>query len=1030
MADMKLFVLHISDIHLRDASSVAIDRLRNVAPAVQNLSDGITEVAVVISGDVAWSGTAAQYALSKAAFVDLRRDLLTRFKGTTVQFFFVPGNHDCDFSGDHDARSRVVNDMRTSQTTKNVQPSTVKLCCEVQHNFDEFSKELVGITPVTDADRMYLEYVLPVGDRRVLVQCYNTAWMSTNPEKQASLVFPDRYTTFQSKESFDFCVSIFHHPYNWLRTDNGLSFRKQIEATADLVLTGHEHDGSQYEKRSFGGTVTSYFEGAVFQDYQDVNRSGFMSMVIDLVGQKQRVYRYEWDGNLYLEAEATSGWVPWSRGAKTANRDFVVAADFLQQLNDLGVVLSHPTRDRLTLDDVYILPDFREMRISPKLKSSNKFISGDEFLLQVLNLKRVVVFGSQQSGKTSLAKKLFVHFFGLNVTPVLLRGADIKGFKIEQAEKLLERAFSEQYANPQLPTFNQLDRDKVLIIIDDFEKALNSRSRAKFLDALSGRYERICIIADDLLKLEELVTGEMGLQIDSNFAQFQMQEFGHLLRNKLIHRWYEIDSDYVNDLGELERRVHRAEILINELLGRSYLPSFPIFILSFLQAHELGNPIATDAGTYGSLYEVLITGNLASIKSKKYNLDTRRTYLSEMAYWLFCAGKTEISDTDWSLFHSEYCAKYTSQASKTELREDFFQARMFINLDGLYRFRHPYYYYYFVARYFHNNLHAGAVRAQVLTLCDQLDKEEQANICLFLTHLSKDPFILDAVLSRASKIFSEHKPAELRGDDIAFLKNLTNQLPSVMLSDEDFTARKDRRLRQLDAAREEQTDSTALSQEVADMVNRFKLAVRTLEVLGQIVKNFHGSLVGPDKQRVVQECYFLGLRTVEMLFTTVRAHTTEFVEWFYERVREAHPDLVINADIEAKVKQSIFHLVELGCFGMLKRISHAVGHTQLEMTYAEILKANPTPAIRLIDVSVKLDTVVISEVDLAAVKKNLDNCVLCEDLLNRLAVYYFYIFPSTERVRQRVCSELGIQRVTDIDIISNAQKKLPPADRS
>jgi Calcineurin-like phosphoesterase len=1022
---MKLLALHISDIHLKTSSERALERLKQVAPAIQNLCDGETEVLVIISGDVVWSGEALQYATALKALLSLQEQLKTKLNKTNVQLFVTPGNHDCYLVGDLDARNHVLNGVRSSATTTSIQPSSIKLCSEVQKNFNHFAQQLMAVTPLSSHDEILLEYGVPIGDQRIIVRCYNTAWMSTDPEKQGSLIFPERYMGVLCKEAFDFSISVLHHPYGWLRSDNGLAFRKHLEATSDLVLTGHEHDGSQYEKKSFTGTATSYFEGAVFDDHHDADRSAFMSVLVDLGAQKQRVFKYDWKKTQYQQSESTSGWAAWSRGAKTANRDFAVAPTFLEYLNDLGVVISHPTRERLSLQDIYILPDFREIKGDTKSKSVNKLIEGDDFIEKMSGLKKSCIFGSQQSGKTCLAKKIFVHFYQSNITPVLIRGGDINGVTIEHAEKLLEKAFANQYVNPELPIFNQLDRDKVCIIIDDFEKALNPRGRARFLEALTERYERVCVLADDLLKLEELLTGDVGWKTMGSFGQFQIQEFGHLLRNRLIHRWYEIGSEYVADPSELEDRVHRSELLINDLLGRSYLPSFPVFILSFLQAHELGSPIATDAGTYGSLYEVLITGALASIKSKRFNLDTRRTYLSELAYWLFCKNQTQFSDADWTVFHAEYCEKFQSKAVKRDLKDELFEARMFVQLDGLNRFRHPYYYYYFVARYFHNNLHLPEIRARIETLCDQLDREEPANICLFLTHLSKDPFILDTILARASKIFSEHEPAQFK-DDLGFFKNLSQQLPSVTLSDgEDFVTRKERRLRQMDEAQASEIQGGELTQDVIDMVNRFKLAIRTLEVLGQIVKNFHGSLVGPDKLKLVEECYLLGLRTLEMIFSTVRANAPDFIEWFYERVRAEHPDLVITADIQAKIKQSIFYLVEIGCFGMLKRISHSVGHTQLETTYAEILKSRPTNAVRLIDTSIKLDTLAISEVDLAGTKRSLNNCNLSENLLNRLAVYYLYIFPSTERVRQRVCSELGIQRLTELEIVSNAQKKLP-----
>src|SRR5205814_58250 len=120
---------------------------------------------------------------------------------------------------------------------------------------------------------------------------------------------------------------------------------------------------------------------------------------------------------------------------------------------------------------------------------------------------------------------------------------------------------------------------------------------------------------------------------------------------------------------ELARQVHESEKLITALLGNNYLPSYPIFILSLIQAQNSTTQADTRAGTYGSLYEVLITQALAT-KSKVGNLDMRKTYLSELAFWMFSRQLNRITDEQWADFHSEYVAKYKIRPSRVELKNE------------------------------------------------------------------------------------------------------------------------------------------------------------------------------------------------------------------------------------------------------------------------------------------------------------------------------------------------------------------------
>ena len=140
-------------------------------------------------------------------------------------------------------------------------------------------------------------HAFDVNGQKLQVNCFNTAWLSTNPEIPAQLVFPiDRLN--HSSESFgDLVVSAFHHPYNWLMPENARVFRTHVESTSDIVLTGHEHEPSVFAKQNADAVVTQYVEGAVLQESSE-DRSAFNVIVIDTTDGFYEAFLCRWNARV------------------------------------------------------------------------------------------------------------------------------------------------------------------------------------------------------------------------------------------------------------------------------------------------------------------------------------------------------------------------------------------------------------------------------------------------------------------------------------------------------------------------------------------------------------------------------------------------------------------------------------------------------------------------------------------------------------------------------------------------------------
>jgi hypothetical protein len=222
-----------------------------------------------------------------------------------------------------------------------------------------------------------------------------------------------------------------------------------------------------------------------------------------------------------------------------------------------------------------------------------------------------------------------------------------------------------------------------------------------------------------------------------------------------------------------------------------------------------------------------------------------------------------------------------------------------------------------------------------------------------------------------------------------------------------------------------QSEQETETEEALKLVADLHLALRTLEIVGQLVKNFPGSLVGEDKFALVKECYDLGLRTVSMLFKLFQENADDFIDLVVDRVVERESKFEESREqFKKRVRRLLFWIIERCCFGLIKRISLAVGHSELIDTFREVFDKNPTTAVSLVDMSVRLDNLGFPEDELHELSKRLKSNFVADRLLKQLVVEHFYLFSTKEKTKQKVCSALNIeiQRLRQIDQCTKTEK--------
>ena len=477
------------------------------------------------------------------------------------------------------------------------------------------------------------------------------------------------------------------------------------------------------------------------------------------------------------------------------------------------------------------------------------------------------------------------------------------------------------------------------------------------------------------------------------------------------------------------QQLHRTTETLDTLIGRNYVPSYPVYVLSVLQASDSATPIDITASTHGYFYELFIRTNLARGRTRK-DFDIIASYLAFIAYQMQQRRTRTISEGDLEDIHDDYEERYDISRPFGEMTRQLVDQGILARVNDGYGFKYTYLYNYFVASYLRDHITEPDIGNVLAEIARNLHSENNANILLFLAHLSKDPIILNELLSASRDLYSGYCPAEL-DKDIAFLADLLPELPEVVYEDNDPRANREELLSEMDrhsppemgleelTVEEEDTDV-----DKEDPIVRFVTALRHLEILGQVLKNFPGSLEGSIKLDITRECYHLGLRTLSVVLQMAQSEQSEILHYMSREIRLRHRGMA-SWEVNNRAKESLIGMLHMLSYGLIRRVAKAVGSRDLFRTYKRLLGESRAPAFSLINSALNIDNSSVFPHDLVKrVGNDFKDAPLPLSVLRHLVVAHFHLFPVDFKIKQSISIGIGI-KYSALQRVNPRAKMLP-----
>jgi len=680
-------------------------------------------------------------------------------------------------------------------------------------------------------------------------------------------------------------------------------------------------------------------------------------------------------------------------------------------IDDTEVVLTHRKVNKVKLSDVYVSLDM-EKDASADSKEI-EIISSD---IIFSDPKRYLIFGEEQQGKTSLLKQAYKELVkGGNIAVYL----DAKTINQSDIKKSLAVALARQYNNIELEQF--LGMPNKVLLIDDFDEiGLNNKYRAKFLTELNDMFSKVvitCHLSFSYISPE--------IQELNDYERYELLGLGHIKRAELVEKWISLGiAESINE-KVLYEQCDECKAKLDTIIRKNIVPPKPIYLLMLLQMFEAYVQQNLELSSHGHCYQQLIYRAFDHAKIPKSDIDKYLNVLTELS-WVLHNNGGEVNQHQLEKFFQEYEKTYLP-VNGAEVISKLKSNSILVEKGVRTKFKYPYLFYFFVAKKIAESFSSSSkVQEEVRKLIANLHREDYANILVFVTHHTKDAWVLEEIQQALSSLFSDEEPASLSKEQLAFMDEFIAQIPELVMEQREISEERLKHNQNLDEV--DRQDIAKKEEEIqgADSLNilaNINKTFKGMEISGQIIRNRHATLTRDAMTNLASNSALTGLRFLNFFINISEVTKSEVIKYIEQKLKE-HPNLT-DAKVQSYAKDAYLLLTYGVINSVIRKIAASIGSKEAGEIYSKIQKDHPSPALTLLTQAIELHfkrNLNINSVSqtAAALKSN----PVCTRILKEMVIQHTYMFPVDYKVKQQLAELLGItiqgQRLMDREKIGKA----------
>lgn len=876
--DMELLVLHLSDIHFDKKNDFRDKNIDSILGAIRTLNT-FDSVLIVISGDIAFSGTAGQYNIAFDFYKKLMTGIKECFDIGDVRLFIVPGNHDVNYTNGmitHDELVEIFSEKK--QNSRMIQESK---------KMSSFYNHANGIKCFQDKGRRISVTKVEYLDFDIRLNLVNSAIFSTREDDLGyHYLDNDDLDMLEELSDEDYVFTVMHHPYYWFNDVMMKRLEIALYSNSDIVFVGHEHYSAALDIRSRNAEV-KIFAGGELSNRGDWSNSVFFAGILNSDTRKYIQNKFYWDENqgIYLAQKADP--ITLKKNRK----------------NKYGVYLKPAYKREFFSDKKYMITDdFSSYYVFPRLEEENytdrrigKEISEMDALLDdVYRHKRISIYGRKDSGKTVLLKQIFKSVYDEKCT-IFVNGEDIINNRFE---RVLRNSYEDMYTDDSLSyeQYKQLEKSNKVLFVDDMDD-IDESLFTEFLDFIENEYEFIVYSCGKVVELDMRERLKRGNRT-SEYINYRIQAFYKDKRRELVENIVQVLVVNKNSHVEI------INTLCSQLSKQKNLFRMePDFIIQFTKYYctNIGETMQSDGEVFSKVFEANIV-SLIKPNAGRMSVDKILIVLDKIAFEMHSTRTTPLCQKAINRIISEYNDEFDSVVDYEEFLKIVKDSRILVKEESCYYFAEKNYLAYFVAREIKRKCLEEQDFSEFNKALDYACFGINSDILLFVTYITDNINLIRMLIDKGFEYTSDWSSFDLNNITIPYLSDM-NQLKVERLKESD---KKESEKRDIDHEKYlEKTKNRSAAvvytyeEKELSIMEMMIRAVSLLLIISRTLPSFEHMMRKKDKEKCVNLIYDLPLRIFNIWAQGIEDNKLELIELFKENHENAYMGENPISDVDA-----------------------------------------------------------------------------------------------------------------------------------
>lgn len=212
--------------------------------------------------------------------------------------------------------------------------------------------------------------------------------------------------------------------------------------------------------------------------------------------------------------------------------------------------------------------------------------------------------------------------------------------------------------------------------------------------------------------------------------------------------------------------------------------------------------------------------------------------------------------------------------------------------------------------------------------------------------------------------------------------------------------------------------------EIIEKINNMNQALKTIELIGQLLQNYPGYIEGFNKRNLSDEAIKTGLRLLNVFLNQIVTDKEYMIGETVHFLKSQNLEGMDDKSLKELAKKFLFNFCGWITFTVLKNISKSLGSRDTKDIIDKVIKDNPNVARRLIGISVSLDhNYSIPHYDITKLYDEIENNLLSSSILRRMVFQHLHLFEVPFVEKQKICSAVQINYKNQVKLGANTKQK-------